>query len=116
MKKMFVGVSILLALGLSFGQPAVAAPNPPEDVNFTLVLPAGAVFGHCAFDVELTAIGKTKIISLPGGAFIVTSPGFDVTLTNLDSGKQVTLNVTGSLHQTTEANGDVVYVVTGRNL
>ena len=37
-------------------------------------------------------------------------------MTNLFNSHQVTLNVTGAFHQTTEANGDVVTVVTGRNL
>ena len=36
-------------------------------------------------------------------------------MTNLDTLKQVTLNVTGAFHQTTNENGDVVTVVTGRN-
>ena len=117
MKKMFVGVLVLLALGSAFGTSAVAVPNPPQDVDPTpFVIPAGAVFGECAFDVELSLTGKAKTIDLPGDAFIFTSPGVQVTLTNLDNLNQVTLNVTGAFHQTTKANGDVVTVATGRNL
>ena len=29
MKKMFIGIFVLLAIGLAFGQPAIADPNPP---------------------------------------------------------------------------------------
>lgn len=116
MKTMVIGVFVLLALGSAFGNPAAAAPSPPVIADTTFVIPAGSVFGECAFDVELSLTGKAKTIDLPGDAFILTSPGVQVTLTNLDNLKQVTLNVTGVFHQTTKANGDVVTVVTGRNL
>jgi len=118
MKKMSIGVLVVLALGLAFGQSVVAGPNPPpQDVDPTpFVIPAGSVFGECAFDVEAAFTGKAKTIDLPGDAFIFTSPGVHVTLTNLDNLKQVTLNITGVFHQTIKANGDVVTVVTGRNL
>ena len=39
------------------------------------------------------------------------------TLTNLSSpDQQVTFGITGAFHVTTDANGNFVYVVTGRNL
>jgi hypothetical protein len=60
--------------------------------------------------------GKAKAIDLPGDAFVFTSPGLKATLTNLSNSHQVTLSVTGAFHQTTRTNGDVVTVVTGRNL
>lgn len=117
MKKMGIRVLVLLALGLAFGRSVVAAPNPPQEVDSTpFVIPAGGVFGECAFDVEVSFTGKAKTIDLPGDVFIITSPGLHVTLRNLDNLEQVTLNVTGVFHQTTKANGDVVTVVTGRNL
>ena len=117
MKKMFIGIFVLLAIGLAFGQPAIADPNPPTDVDVTFDLPANFFApGQCAFGVQLSLTGKGKTILLPSGNFIFTSPGLDVTVTNLSNSKQVTLNVTGVFHQTTEANGDVVTVVTGRNL
>jgi len=117
MKKMFIGVLVLLALGVAFGQPATANPNPPTVVDFSIDLPADfAAPGQCAFPFRLSLNGKGKTIVLPGGRFIFTSPGLDVTVTNLDEpSKQVTLNVTGAFHQTTRANGDIVTVVTGRN-
>ena len=114
MKKKFSSVLAVLILGLAFGQLSVAAPNPPEDSDFTIVLPAGEA---CVFDVEISLTGKAKTIDLPGDRFIFTSPGFDVTLTNLDDpSQQVTLNVTGAFHETTEADGSVMTVSTGRSL
>ena len=116
MKKISISILVVLALGLAFGQLAGADPNPPEDVDFTITLPAGAVFGHCSFDVELSVTGKGKVIDLPGDRFIFTSPGLRATLTNLVTGKQVTLNITGAFHETTEEDGSVVTVTTGRSL
>lgn len=115
MTKMLSSVLAVLALGLTFGRPSVAAQNRPQDVNETIPLPAGEV---CAFGVELLLIGKTKTIEqLQGDRFIITSPGLDVRLTNLDNpSKRVTLNITGVFHQTTKADGSLVTVVTGRNL
>jgi hypothetical protein len=61
--------------------------------------------------------GKAKTITLPGDRSIVTSPGLDVTLTNLlDPSKTVTVNITGAFHQSTTQTGDALTVVTGRNL
>jgi hypothetical protein len=91
--------------------------RPPIRVSDSTDLPAGAVFGECAFPVRLLSNGKAGTITLPGGRFIMTSPGLHATLTNLnDLGKSVTLNITGTFHQSTDVNGDTVTVVTGRNL
>ena len=114
MTKMLSSVLAVLALGLTFGRPSVAAQNRPQDVNETISLPAGEV---CAFGVELVLIGKTKTIELRGDRSIITSPGLDGTLTNLDNpSKRVTLNITGVFHETTKGDGSLVAVVTGRNL
>jgi hypothetical protein len=114
MKKMFSSVLALLALGLVFGRPSVAAPNRPEDVDETMTIPAGGV---CAFGVEILLSGKARTIDLPGVRFIFTSPGLHATLTNLDDpSKQVTLNITGAFHQTTRQDGSVVTRSTGRSL
>ena len=62
-------------------------------------------------------IGKGKTIELRGDRSIITSPGLDATVTNLDNpSKRVTLNITGVFHQTTKGDGSLVAVVTGRNL
>jgi hypothetical protein len=71
--------------------------------------------GHCDFPMQLDLSGKGKTITLPDGGFILTSPGLDVTITNLDNEKSASFNVTGSVHQSTLENGDVETVMTGRN-
>jgi hypothetical protein len=57
-------------------------------------------------------------IQLPDGSWIVTSPGFYVTVTNLDTGEALTFNATGSTHATPRLDGSgiVDYVITGRNV
>jgi hypothetical protein len=89
----------------------LASLTPPFPNPFTI--PEGAV---CTFPVTLEQNGKAKKLELPGGGTIVAFPALTATLTNDDTGKQVTLVITGATHQTTEADGDVVTVVTGLNL
>jgi hypothetical protein len=91
---------------------------PPISAAGSQILPAGSVFGECAFDVRVDLNGKASTINLPGGRVILTSPGLHATLTNLNDPalKSVTLNITGTFHQSTDSNGDKVTVVTGRNL
>ena len=94
MKRLLFLVVALTAIS-SF---ALAAPPVPNGGTF--LIPAGSVFGECAFDVQATLTGKTKNITLPGDRFIVTSPGAHITLTNLsDISKTITLNITGAFHQ-----------------
>ena len=76
----------------------------------------GAVFGYCDDPIRLEYSGKANTLQLPGGRFIFTSPELTATLTNLDSGVQETVVITGAFHQTTLENGDVVTKATGRNL
>jgi hypothetical protein len=48
---------------------------------------------------------------------IVTGPGLFATVINEDNpARRVTLNLTGSWHQSTAANGDVITYAIGRNL
>ena len=99
-------LALAVLTNLSMGRLSVAAQNPLEDINFTITIPAGEV---CAFGVEISGAGKAKTIDLPGDRFIFTSPGLHATLTNLDDPtKQVTQNITGAFHQTTEQDGSVV--------
>jgi hypothetical protein len=107
--RLHTSVAAVAALTLS-AAPAFAAP--PQPVDQTIPLPAGVA---CAFPIELVLTGKTKTIALPGGRTIITAPGQNVTVTNQDNGRSVTLNITGAFHVTTERNGDVVTVATGRN-
>jgi hypothetical protein len=120
-KASLVVASVVSAISCIFvSSPADAQKTggtPPIAVSSSQDLPAGAVFGECAFPVRLQQNGKAGTITLPGGRFIFTSPGLDATLTNLnDPVKSVTLNITGTFHQSTDSNRDTVTVVTGRNL
>jgi hypothetical protein len=73
--------------------------------------------GACPFPINVTVSGLAGTIELPGDRFIFTSPRLRAVITNLtDLSKTVELNIPGAFHQTTEPNGDVVTVVTGRNL
>jgi hypothetical protein len=109
--------SHLVHLCVTIGQCPEDGRTPPINVSRSQDLAAGEVFGECAFPVRLQLNGKASTITLPGDRFIFTSPGLDVTLTNLnDPAKSVTLNITGTSRQSTASNGDILTVVTGRNL
>ncbi len=111
-------VGILLALVVA--APMVSAQSQggkPQDVDEEPIdLDSGAVFGNCDFPVRLEYSGKAKTLQLPGERFILTSPKLTATLTNLDTGEQERVVITGAFHQTTLDNGDVVTKATGRNL
>ena len=124
-----IALSVILALVVA--APTVLAQGnggAPEDVNFSFELPPQddtdltdpASFG-CDFPTGFDVTGKTKTIVQPDGSWIVTSPGFYVTVTNLDpetGGEALTFNATGSTHATPRPDGSgiVDYVITGRNL
>ncbi len=86
----------------------------PAEVDVTFVWEEASAL--CGFPVQVTAVGKSKLIELPGGRTIATSPGLGATVTNLANGRATTLSITGAWHTTTLANGVAQTVVTGRNL
>lgn len=88
-----------------------AFQNRPVEVSGTFDDP-----GVCAFPLLIEFSGKAKTIELGEGRTIFTSPRLTTTITNLQNQNQETLGITGAFHQTILANGDVVFVVTGRNL
>ena len=105
--------------------PTVLAKGPPnggapEDVNG----PVDPAFfpGTCDFPLQLELSGKAKTIELPDGGVgitsISTSPGLDVTITNLDTPEnQATFNITGSIVTSTNPEtGEVTQLFKGRNL
>ncbi len=112
---MMVGILLVLVLAMPMAL-AQGQGGAPQDVEGSIDLEPGAVFGHCEFPVRYEFSGKAKTIELPDGRFIFTSPGLTATLTNLESGERETVVITGAFHQTTLENGDVVTKVTGRNL
>ena len=115
---MLLMVGTLLALVVAAPMVYAQSDNggAPGDASGTVVVNPGDYPGSCEFPFSLEFSGKAKTIELPNGGFIFTSPGLDVTITNLEEPEnQATFNVTGSVHQSTSENGDVVTVMTGRN-
>ena len=93
---------------------SAAQGRAPEDQDFTFVWDDASAI--CGFPVEVHASGKAKLILLPGGRATALSPALVATVTNLATGATTTLSITGAFHMTTQANGNMVTVVTGRNL
>jgi len=114
-----IAISVILALVLA--APTVLAQSEnggaPEPVSADFTVQPGAPGGSCDFPIRLEVSGKGKTITLPDGSRIITSPGLDVTATNLQNGEQARFSITGTFFETTNPeNGDVTTVVTGRNL
>jgi hypothetical protein len=126
-------IALIALLALAMVVPTVLAqpperepnPNAPVDVLVDAVVPAQdpnadprtfASLG-CDFDVGVVVTGKSKTIELPDGGRITTAPAQNVTVTNLETGEQVTFNVTGvTFSSAPDENGIVYSVITGRNL
>jgi hypothetical protein len=110
-------VSVILALVLAAPMAlAESQGRAPGDATGTIVVKPGDYPGTCSFPYSLKLSGKGKMIELPSGGIILTSPGLDVTITNLEApANQATFNITGSVHQSTLENGSVETVMTGRN-
>jgi hypothetical protein len=115
-----LAISVILALVLA--APTVLAQSDngvapgPSPSSGTFIVEPGAEGGSCAFQLQLEASGKEKRITQPDGSLIITSPGLDVTATNLQNGEQARFSITGTFFETTAENGDVTTVITGRNL
>ena len=89
--------------------------SPPEITDFTAYLDAGP--DACAFPVSIHVTGKSKVFDLPGNRTVITAPGQNATVTNLnDTSKQVRLNITGVFTLLKQPDGGVVNIGTGRNL
>src|SRR5215207_520623 len=122
-----IALSVILALVVA--APTVLAQSengvPPGVVNFSFTLDKQndtdtsdpKSFG-CDFPTRFDVTGKTKTIEQPDGSWIVTSPGFYVTVTNLVTLEALTFNATGSTYATPRPDGSgiVDYVITGRNV
>jgi hypothetical protein len=108
--RLYAAVMFLAGVSTITTTPLAAQGGPPTDAATQIDLPDA-----CAFPVTLSLQGKVKTIELPDRS-IVIAPGQKVTITNTYTGKQVTLNITGSWHVTQLPNGNSVFDVTGRNL
>ncbi len=122
MKRAIV-LAISVILALTMAAPTVLAQSDngvapgPSPSSGTFTVNPGDPGGSCAFQLQIEASGKEKRITLPDGTLIITSPGLDVTATNLQNGEQARFSITGTFFETTNPeNGDVTTVVTGRNL
>jgi len=107
-----------LIMASTFTYPCVAqAPgSPPERVDFTVTLPASPE--NCKdFPVQIHVTGKSKTFNLPGNRLIITAPGQNAMLTNVNQpSKQVSLNITGVFQSFNQPDGGVLTIGTGRNL
>ena len=121
MKRAIVLLALSVILALVVAAPTVLARSDngkaPEELSADFTVEPGDPGGSCDFPIRLEVSGKGKTITLPNGSRIITSPGLFVTVTNLGTPEnQTTLNITGTLHETTAENGDVTTRITGRNL
>jgi hypothetical protein len=110
-------LSLVLAVIVSFagwGQ-VFAEQAPPEEVSGTFAFAAGE---FCSFALEYTIDGKHSTLILPRDRYIDIFPGFNVTITNLESAtrNQVALNLTGTFHTTQRPDGTAQVMLAGRNL
>jgi hypothetical protein len=97
--------------------PEALNPNKPEPVDTTFVVDPLVLSESQDFPLEFALSGKSKEIDLPDDRVIIVSPGLEATLTNLDDpSNSLTLNITGSFHQTTLEDGSVLTEFDGRNL
>jgi hypothetical protein len=111
-------VALLVAAPMVLGQGQGRGAGAPEDVDDTpFPIPAGSVFGNCAFDLTGQYSGAGKEIVLPDGSSIATGPGLKITLTNPATGTSETFSITGSFYETTDpVTGNVTTTSRGRSL
>jgi len=97
-----------------------AAPAFAAEADFTYELPAGLA---CAFPLKIEGTGDNRIMKeftdRDGNVVRMLSAGrgFELTFTNLTSGRSVTVPSNGSVQQTTiEADGSLTVQDTGHNV
>jgi hypothetical protein len=121
--KRAIVLALSVILALTMAAPTVLARSvngvAPGKISGEVPWPPGT----CAFPLKVEVSGKAKTIVRPDGAVvgvtsIGTSPGLDVTVTNVDTGEALTFNITGAFHNSadTPKPGQVTTVSTGRSL
>lgn len=111
----FHGAALMLLAAASTSIGFAQSGGPPDVVDYTLVLDPDP--SACSFRVQLHIEGKGKVINLPGNRTIMTAPGQNVVVTNLEEpSKQVSLNATGVFTFHYQPDGGFVGIGTGRNL
>jgi hypothetical protein len=111
-RRMLVLVAgVALALAVVLVLPRASSAAPPEPVDVTTTLPG------CDFPVEAEVSGKSKVINLPSGQTLTTSPNLRITLTNLNEPtNQVTYVITGTFLATERDDGNLFVEARGSNL
>jgi hypothetical protein len=120
--KRAIVLALSVILALTMAAPTVLARSvngvAPGEISGEVPFPS-----TCDFPLKVEVSGKAKTIVLPDGAVvgvtsIGTSPGLDVTVTNVTTGEQATFNITGAFHNSADTPnpGQVTTVSTGRSL
>jgi hypothetical protein len=111
-RRMLVLVAgVALALAVVLVLPRASSAAPPEPVDVTTTLPG------CDFPVLAEVSGKSKVMELPSGQTLITSPNLRITLTNLNEPtNQVTYVITGSFLTTERPDGNLDVEARGSNL
>jgi hypothetical protein len=111
-RRMLVLVAgVALALAVVLVLPRASSAAPPEPVDVTTTLPG------CDFPVLAEVSGKSKVMELPSGQTLITSPNLRITLTNLtEPTNQVTYVITGSFLTTERPDGNLDVEARGSNL
>jgi hypothetical protein len=112
-RRMLVLVAgVALALAVVLVLPRASSAAPPGDVDVEDVTLPG-----CDFPVQADVSGKSKVIDLPSGQTLITSPNLRITLTNVtEPTNQVTYVITGSFLTTEQDDGNLFVEARGRNL
>ena len=112
-RRMLVLVAgVALALAVVLVLPRASSAAPPGDVDVEDVTLPG-----CDFPVQADVSGKSKVIDLPSGQTLITSPNLRITLTNVtEPTNQVTYVITGSFLTTERTDGNLDVEARGRNL
>jgi hypothetical protein len=119
-----LAISVILALTVAAPTVLARSVNGVAPGDISGPVPPEFFPGTCDFPLQLELSGKAKTIVLPDGGVvgvtsIGTSPGLDVTITNVDTPEnQATFNITGAFHNSdnTPKPGQVTTVSTGRSL
>jgi hypothetical protein len=102
---------VALALAVVLVLPRASSAAPPGDVAEDVTLPG------CDFPVRAEVSGKSKVMLLPSGQTLITSPDLRITLTNeVEQTNQVTYVITGTFLTTEQDDGNLFVEARGRNL
>lgn len=115
MKRSIAAIPLLVLAGALLTPGASATAAPPTPVDTTETFAAGEA---CTFPIEVAFEGKGGAIDLPHNptfSGMATSPDLRVTVTNLDTGKSVTVNATGVFRFVTTPDGGLEIVAGGHN-